>query len=39
MLVDQIRPENFFKDAGTRTWVLSTKHAKRVRLISTLHPR
>ena len=32
-------PEKYFEDAGTRTRDLSTKHAKRVRLPSALHPR
>ena len=33
------RPEKYSEDAGTRTLDLSTKHAKRVRLRSALHPR
>ena len=33
------RPEKYFEHAGTRTRDLSTKHAKRVRSRSALHPR
>ena len=31
--------QSIFEDAGTRTLDLSTKHAKRVRFSSALHPR